>query len=86
MQIAVTPLDSECVLDVNTGIDTSVCNVGTVTEGIKRHFRARELGQDSNAGYLIAETLQKNTALYTGAVFTISWELKKHMRKIIFFS
>ncbi len=59
MQIAVTPLDSDCLVDVNSGIDTSVCNTGAVTEGSKRHFRVRELGQDNNARYLIAETLQK---------------------------
>lgn len=59
MQIAVTPMDSGCVLDVNTGIDTSVCNSGTITEGNKRHFRVCELGRSNNAGYLVAETLQK---------------------------
>ena len=63
IQIAVTPLDSECVLDINTGIDTSVCNTGAVTEGSKRHFRVRELGQDNTAGYLVAETLQKKYGL-----------------------
>ncbi len=63
MQIAVTPMDADCILDVNTGIDTSVCNSGTISEGVKKHFRVRELGQAKHAGYLIAETLEKKYGL-----------------------
>ena len=59
MQIAVTPLDSACDFDINTAIDTSVINSGTMTEGDKKHFKVCELGQTNNAGYLVLETLQK---------------------------
>ena len=59
MQIAITALDEDCIVDVNTGIDTSVGNTSVLTEGKKRHFRVRELGQFRNAGYLIIETLEK---------------------------
>ncbi|MFC1699243.1 glycoside hydrolase family 65 protein [Candidatus Omnitrophota bacterium] len=59
MQIAVTPLDATCCIDINTGIDTSVSNAGILSEGRKRHFRVRELGQSENAGYLAVETLEK---------------------------
>jgi len=45
MQIALTALDSGCVVDINTGIDTSVSNSGTLSEGKKKHFRIKELGQ-----------------------------------------
>ncbi len=81
MQIALTPLDSECVLDVNTGIDTSACNTGAVTEGSKRHFRVRELGQDNNAGYLVAETLQKKYGLIYWSGFYYQAGTKKTYAK-----
>ncbi len=81
MQIALTSLDSDCIVDVNSGIDTSVCNTGAVTEGSKRHFRVRELGQDNNARYLVAETLQKKIWLYLLGWFLLSNRLKKNIRK-----
>ncbi len=59
MQIAVTALEASCTMDVNTGIDTSVSNAGILSEGRKRHFRVRELGQAHQAGYLAVETLEK---------------------------
>lgn len=65
MQIAITPLDKSCEIDVNTGIDTSVHNAGVLTEGRKRHFRVKELGQFQNAGYLAVQTLEKkHTIIY----------------------
>ena len=65
MQIAVTPLDNSCTLDINTGIDTSVYNAGVLTEGRKRHFRVMELSQERNAGYLAVETTEKkHTIIY----------------------
>ena len=65
MQIVITPLDTSCVLDVNTGIDTSVFNAGVLSEGRKKHFRIKEVGQHKNAGYLAVETLEKkHTIIY----------------------
>ncbi len=77
MQIVVTPMDSGCVLDVNTGIDTSIYNTGTIAEGNKRHFRVSELGQSNNAGYLIAETLQKKYGIIYWAGFYYQMGAKK---------
>jgi len=59
MQIALTPLDSSVTATIQTGIDTSVYNSGTVTEGRKKHFHIKEVGQFNNAGYLAVETLNK---------------------------
>ena len=59
MQIIFTPLDSRVKASIETGIDTAVYNTGTVTEGRKRHFRVKELGQFKNEGYLILETFDK---------------------------
>ena len=59
MQIALTALDGACSVDIHTGIDSSVANAGILSEGRKRHFRVRELGQSHNAGYLVTETMEK---------------------------
>ncbi|MBN1526931.1 MAG: glycoside hydrolase family 65 protein [Candidatus Omnitrophica bacterium] len=59
MQIVFTPLDGDCTVEINTGIDTSVSNSGLLSEGRKRHFRVKELGQQYKAGYLAVETLNK---------------------------
>jgi len=59
MQIIFTPLDDGVEVSIETGIDTSVYNIRTVTEGRKRHFRVKELGQFKNEGYLIVETFGK---------------------------
>ncbi|MCK4851926.1 MAG: glycoside hydrolase family 65 protein, partial [Candidatus Omnitrophica bacterium] len=77
MQIVLTPLDRDYVVDVQTGIDTSVYNSGTVTEGRKKHFRIKELGQHRNAGYLVVETFEKRHALVYWSGFHYEQEGKK---------
>ena len=59
MKISITPLDAACLMDIHTGIDSSVANARILSEGRKRHFRVRELGQAHDAGYLVTETLEK---------------------------
>ena len=85
MQIAITPLDASCELEINTGIDTSVNNAGVLTEGRKRHFRIKELGQHRYAGYLVAETLQKkHTIIYWSGFYYEVDGKKKFGRDNIF--
>lgn len=62
MQIAFTPLDDGVEASIQTGIDTSVYNARTVTEGRKKHFRIKEVRQVKNERLLIVETFGK---LYT---------------------
>ncbi|MCD6133388.1 MAG: glycoside hydrolase family 65 protein [Deltaproteobacteria bacterium] len=70
MQIALTPLDSACEIDINTQIDTSVYNGPILTEGQKRHFRIKELGQFRNAGYLLVQTPEKkHTIVYWSGLY-----------------
>ena len=59
MQVIVSSLDDDVTLSIQTGIDTSAYNAGTVTEGRKKHYRIRELGQFENEGYLIVENFDK---------------------------
>ncbi len=81
MQIVLTPLDKDYSVDVETNIDTSVYNAGSVTEGRKKHFRVRELGQKSNAGYLSVETFAKKYALVYWSGFYYEYEGKKTYAK-----
>ncbi len=70
MQIAVTALDANCLMDINSGIDTSISNAGILSEGRKRHFRIRELGQAHKAGFLAIETLEKkHIIVYWGGFY-----------------
>ncbi len=65
LQIALTPLDADASFSISTGLDTSVYNAGGISEGRKRHFRIRELGQVPEAGFLVVETLEKKyTVVY----------------------
>jgi kojibiose phosphorylase len=65
MQIMLTANDGDCDLDIHTNIDTSVSNSAILSEGRKKHFRVRELGQHDNAGYLGLETFaKKRTIIY----------------------
>ncbi|RLC35385.1 MAG: hypothetical protein DRZ76_00185 [Candidatus Nealsonbacteria bacterium] len=77
MQISITPLDGPCEIEINTGIDTSVSNVGVLTEGKKRHFRIKELGQTQGAGYLAVETLEKKHTVIYWAGFYYKTKNKK---------
>ena len=81
MQIAFTPLDAGCVLDINTGIDTSVSNVGILSEGRKKHFRIRELGQYRKAGCVVLETFEKKYTVVYWAGFYYHLAGKKTVAK-----
>lgn len=86
MQIALTPLDESCEVDINTGIDTTVHNVGILTEGRKKHFRVKELGQFKNAGYLVVQTLEKKHTVIYWAGFYYEIDGKKIYAKDNIFS
>lgn len=86
MQIVFTPLDSGCSLDINTGIDTAVFNSGVLTEGRKKHFRLKELGQVDNAGFLVVETLEKKNPVVFWSGFYYEINGKKIYAKDNIFS
>lgn len=85
MQLSLTALDHDCEVDINTGIDTAVYNMGALTEGRKKHFRLRELGQYRNAGYLIVETFEKKyiVVFWSGFYYKINGS-KIYARENIF--
>jgi len=81
MQVSLTSLDAGCVLDVNTGIDTSVFNAGILTEGRKKHFRIKELGQYKGAGFLVQDTFDKRYTVVYWAGFYYHLNNKKVFAK-----
>ncbi len=98
MQIVFTPLDDGIRASVETGIDTSVYNIGTITEGRKKHFRIKEVGQFNNEGYLAVETFGKlHTVIFRSGFYyetrgkTIAakdniFELKLRKRQTVVFT
>lgn len=81
MQIVFTPLDDGATVSIETGIDTSVYNSGTVTEGRKKHFRVKELGQFKNEGYLVLETFSKSNTMILRSGFYYETRGKKVVAK-----
>ncbi|MFH1783605.1 MAG: glycosyl hydrolase family 65 protein [bacterium] len=70
MQVVFTPLDEGVTAFVETAADTSVFNAGTVIEGKKKHFRAREVSHKKSQEYLAVETLEKlHTVIFRGAFY-----------------
>ncbi|MFH1504311.1 MAG: glycosyl hydrolase family 65 protein [Candidatus Omnitrophota bacterium] len=81
MRIALTARDKGCEIDINTGMDTSVSNAGVLSEGRKKHFRVKELGQQHNAGYLVTETCEKKHTIIYWAGFYYEISGKKIISK-----
>jgi len=81
MQVVFTPLDKGAKFSIETGIDTSVYNSGTLTEGRKKHFRVKDLGQFNNEGYVIVETFAKSYNVIFRSGFFYETEGKKKLAK-----
>ncbi|MCK5083454.1 MAG: glycoside hydrolase family 65 protein [Candidatus Omnitrophica bacterium] len=73
MQVTLTPLDDSAEVEIQSGLDTTAHNKGTITEGNKRHFNIKELDQEKNASYLLLRTLEKrHQVIYrTGLYYVI---------------
>lgn len=81
MQVVLTPLDDGAKITIHTGIDTSVHNAGVVTEGRKKHFRIKELGQFDNEGFLVVETFEKKYPVLFRSGFYYHTKSKKVFAK-----
>ncbi|MFC1674414.1 glycoside hydrolase family 65 protein [Candidatus Omnitrophota bacterium] len=85
MQVVFTPLDSDVVINIETGIDTSVYNAGTVTEGRKKHFRVRELGQFKKEGFLITESFgRQHKVIFRSGLYYVTNGRKTYAKDNIF--
>lgn len=58
MVVAITPKDEDMSFNVQTAVDTSVCNRGVFTEGRKRHFEVTALSSDKTSNYIEVKTLE----------------------------
>lgn len=63
MRVYFTPLDGPADITVQTMVDTSVTNMGMLTEGRKRHFQVAEVSKLKDMHYLCVETFEKNTLI-----------------------
>jgi kojibiose phosphorylase len=61
MEVALTPLDADMTISMQTTIDSGVTNKGTVTEGRKRHFQSCDISSGSDYVYRCVETFEKKT-------------------------
>ncbi|MFC1521360.1 glycoside hydrolase family 65 protein [Elusimicrobiota bacterium] len=59
MRIYLTPLDEGAEFEITNTIDTSVANMGLVTEGMKKHIMIEEVAKESAHNYMCVKTLEK---------------------------
>ena len=73
MQISLTALDDNVEIEIQSGLDVTVHNRGTITEGNKRHFHTKELAQGDHDNYRLLETLEKHHQIIyrSGFYYTI---------------
>ncbi|MCK5426367.1 MAG: glycoside hydrolase family 65 protein, partial [Thermodesulfovibrionia bacterium] len=70
MQVYITPLDESTTLTITNAIDTSIMNMGLVTEGEKKHVVVVESGKFGKINYVCTKTVEKNIYIvYTNQVF-----------------
>lgn len=77
IQVIFTPLNEAATITIQTGIDASVYNAGTVTEGRKKHFRIKELGQFDNEGFLVVDTFNRSHSVIFRSGFYYETKGKK---------
>jgi kojibiose phosphorylase len=58
MRIYITPLDEEATFTLTNAIDTSIMNMGLVTEGEKKHVDIVESGKSGNLNYICTRTIE----------------------------
>lgn len=77
MQIILTPLDDDAEIELQGGLDVTVHNKGSVTEGNKRHFQATELAREDHSDYRVVETLERHQQVIYRCGFYYSIGRKK---------
>jgi kojibiose phosphorylase len=63
MRTYITPLDEDAVLTLTNSIDTSIMNLGLVTEGKKKHVAVIESNKFDDVNYLCARTIEKGNLI-----------------------
>ncbi len=83
MRIFLTPLDANCDITVQTGIDTSITNVGGITEGRKRHFRITRVFTQKHLEFMSVRTFENKIAVCYATALRIelgkkAWYCREH--------
>ncbi len=91
MQIHITPLDEEATLTLTNAIDTSIMNMGLVTEGKKKHITVVESNKFGNVNCLCTKTIEKGILITYASQVIIKkgkktysephWTFKLHLKK-----
>ncbi|GBE38589.1 Kojibiose phosphorylase [bacterium BMS3Bbin08] len=63
MQVYLNPLDKDATFTITATVDTSIMNVGLITEGRKRHVTVIEAAQFGNIHYLCTKSIEKGTLI-----------------------
>ncbi|MEE8401333.1 MAG: glycosyl hydrolase family 65 protein [Candidatus Hydrothermarchaeaceae archaeon] len=58
MRVYLTPLDEDATFTITNSIDTSIMNMGLVTEGDKKHVDAVETGRAGSVNYTCSKTFE----------------------------
>jgi kojibiose phosphorylase len=71
MEVEFTPLDEDMTISVQTAIDTSVYNKGTITEGRKKHYQINDVVTDKTLTYTCVETFEDKLNVAYASVLEI---------------
>ncbi len=76
MQVSLTALDDNADIQLQSGLDVTVHNKGTITEGNKRHFHTIEVAREGRANYWLLETLEQHSYVVyrSGFYYTVGKE------------
>ncbi len=91
MQIYVTPVDEDATFTLTNSIDTSIMNMGLVTEGKKKHVTIVESNKFGNVNCVCTKTIEKEILItYASQVivkkaretFSVpNWTFELHLKK-----
>ncbi len=69
MQVYITPLDEGATFTITNAVDTSIMNMGLITEGEKKHVMVVESGKYGKINYVCTKTVEKDINItYTSQV------------------
>ncbi len=91
MRVYITALDGDATFTITNSIDTSIMNVGLVTEGDKKHVDVVERGKSGVANYVCTKTFDTEVLITYGSQIVVEkgkknysvpdWTFKLRLKK-----
>jgi kojibiose phosphorylase len=91
MRIYLTSLDEDATITITNSIDTSIMNMGLVTEGDKKHIDEIETGKSGDTNYKCSKTFETGVLLTYASQIVVDkgnktysvpdWTFKIHLKK-----